>query len=159
MFAQPIHAGNLHAEALFDEDFVLAAPRGHDLVADDTPIGVDALAGEDLLLLEEGHCLRDQALDVCRLTGAAERRGFRATSLATLAQMVSAGVGVTLLPELAVRPPVPENPRIVLRRFTDPVPHRSIALFWRPTSVYRDLLPEVAEVLRAEVTPLLGSPA
>ena len=155
MFAQPIHAGNLHAEPLFYEQFVLAAPRGHALVADDTPIGVDALAGEDLLLLEEGHCLRDQALDVCRLTGAAERRGFRATSLATLAQMVSAGVGVTLLPELAVRPPVPENPRIVLRRFTAPVPHRSIALFWRPTSVYRELLPEVAEVVRAQVTPLL----
>ncbi len=159
MFAQPIHAGNLHAEPLFDEQFVLAAPRGHDLVADEAPIGVDALAGEDLLLLEEGHCLRDQALDVCRLTGAAERRGFRATSLATLAQMVSAGVGVTLLPELAVRPPVPENPRIVLRRFTAPVPHRSIALFWRPTSVYRELLPQIAEVVRAEVTPLLGTPA
>lgn len=156
VFAQPIHAGHLVADPLFDEQFLLAAPRGHHLVADDEPIDVEALAGEDLLLLEEGHCLRDQALDVCRLTGAAERRGFRATSLATLAQMVSAGVGVTLLPELAVRPPIPANPRIVLRRFTAPVPHRSLALFWRPTSVYRDLLPQFAEVVRDEVTPLLG---
>jgi LysR family hydrogen peroxide-inducible transcriptional activator len=159
MFAQPIHAGNLHVEPLFDEDFLLAAPRGHALVGHDRPIGVDELAGEDLLLLEEGHCLRDQALDVCRLTGAAERRGFKATSLATLAQMVSAGVGVTLLPELAVRPPVPENPRIVLRRFVPPVPHRSIALFWRPTSVYRELLPHIAEVIRGEVVPLLEADA
>lgn len=155
MFALPIHAGNLHVEPLFDEQFLLAAPRDHALVADDAPIGVDDLAGEDLLLLEEGHCLRDQALDVCRLTGAAERRGFRATSLSTLVQMVSAGVGVTLLPELAVRPPVPDNPRVVLRRFAEPVPHRSIALFWRPTSVYRDLLPDVAEVIRDRVKPLL----
>ncbi len=157
VFAQPVHTGNLHAEPLFDEQFVLAAPADHHLAADDEPLAVDALAGEDLLLLEEGHCLRDQALDVCRLTGAAERRGFRATSLATLVQMVSAGVGVTLLPELAVLPPVPENPRIVLRRFSPPVPHRSIALFWRPTSVYRELLPKVAEVIHAQVTPLLAA--
>ncbi len=157
MFAQPVHAGNFHVEPLFDEEFVLAAPESHPLVADASPVSADALAGEDLLLLEEGHCLRDQALEVCRLTGAAERRGFRATSLSTLAQMVSAGVGVTLLPELAVRPPVPENPRIELRRFTPPVPHRSIALYWRPTSVYRDLLPLVADIVRGVVAPLLGA--
>ena len=157
VFALPIHVTGLQSEALFDEDFVLAAPVGHPLVVDDAPISVNELDGQDLLLLEEGHCLRDQALDVCRLTGAAERRGFRATSLATLAQMVSAGVGVTLLPELAVRPPVPENPRVVTRRFASPVPHRSIALFWRPTSVHRDLLPALAEVIRAQITPIFDA--
>lgn len=159
--ALPIHAGNLHVEPLFDEPFLLATPVGHRLAADDPSGGdgrvtVGALAGEDLLLLEEGHCLRDQALEVCRLTGAAERRGFRATSLATLVQMVSAGVGITLLPDLAARPPIPENPRVELRHFAEPVPHRSIALFWRPTSVYRDLLPNVAGVIRDTIAPILA---
>lgn len=157
--ALPIHAPRLVSEPLFDEQFVLATPLGHPLVADDTPVSVETLAGEDLLLLEEGHCLRDQALEVCRLTGAAERRGFRATSLATLTQMVSAGVGITLLPDLAVHPPVPENPNVALRRFVEPVPHRSISLFWRPTSVYRDLLPEIAAIIRAGVAGVLGADA
>lgn len=155
--ALPIHAQNLIQEPLFDEDFLLAAPVGHHLVAADAPVRMEALAGEDLLLLEEGHCLRDQALEVCRLTGAAERRDFRATSLATLTQMVAAGVGVTLVPELATLPPAPLNPGIVLRRLSDPVPHRSIALFWRPTSVYRDLLPAVAAVIRSAVAPVLAA--
>ncbi len=154
--ALPIHASRLHVEPLFDEHFVLAAPRGHPLAVEDGPVSIEALAGEDLLLLEEGHCLRDQALEVCRLTGAGERRGFRATSLATLTQMVSAGVGITLLPDLAVRPPAPENPRLVLRRFAEPVPHRSIALFWRPTSVHRELLPKIAAVIRERVAPVLA---
>lgn len=156
LLALPVVGGNFVCDPLFDEDFLLATPVGHGLSAHDAPIDVDALADEDLLLLEDGHCLRDQALEVCRLTGAAERRGFRATSLGTLTQMVSAGVGVTLLPELAVAPPVPDNPNIVLRRFTSPAPHRSIALFWRPTSVYRDVLPRIAEIIREQVSEALG---
>ncbi|MBS1848195.1 MAG: LysR family transcriptional regulator [Actinobacteria bacterium] len=157
--AVPIHTPNLHSEVLFDEDFVLAAPLGHALASGHSRISIDEMIGEDLLLLEDGHCLRDQALEVCRLTGAAERRGFRATSLATLSQMVSAGVGVTLLPDLAVRPPTVENPRIVIRRFADPVPHRSIALFWRPTSVYRDVLATVAQVIRERAIEVLSTDA
>ena len=104
--------------------------------------------GESLLLLEEGHCLRDQALAVCATTGASERSGFRATSLETLRQMVSAGVGVTLLPELAVRPPVPMSDDIELIRFAEPVPRRRIAMFWRPTSPYDDFMPRLAELFR-----------
>src|SRR5690606_36840238 len=99
-------------------------------------------------LLEEGHCLRDQALAVCQMAGASERTGFRATSLETLRQMVAAGVGVTLLPELAVRPPVPESDDIRLLRFVEPVPRREIAMFWRETSVYRDFCPKLAEIIR-----------
>ena len=72
-------------------------------------VSVAALADEHVLLLEDGHCLRDQALSVCHIVGAVEREGFRATSLETLRQMVAAGVAVTLLPMLAVRPPV-SNP-------------------------------------------------
>ena len=110
-----------------------------------------------MLLLEEGHCLRDHALSVCRMTGASERQGFRATSLETLRQMVSAGVGVTLLPELAVQPPVAPSPDIALVPFADPVPSRDIAMFWRTTSVFRDVLPDIAALVREQVAPLVGT--
>ena len=110
------------------------------------------LADLDLLLLEEGHCLRDQALEVCRLSGSRERRGFRATSLETLRQMVAAGVGVTLLPELAVAPPVPASDQITLLRFTAPTPSRQIALLWRETSTFGSVLPELARLM-AQLPP------
>src|SRR5690606_35920919 len=91
VLALPLADEQLHAEPLFDEPFVLATPAGHPL-AGRGPLAVDDLDEERLLLLEEGHCLREQALDVCRLAGAGER-DFRATSLETLRQMVAAGVG------------------------------------------------------------------
>ena len=138
----------LHVEPLFEEDFLLAVPADHPLATDGGPVDGSVLATEHVLLLEEGHCLRDQALEVCALAGAHERSGFRATSLETLRQMVAAGVGVTLLPQLSVQPPVAPSPDIVLLRFTDPVPHRTIGMFWRPTSVFRDLLPRLADVFR-----------
>ena len=122
------------------------------------PVDVGVLAGEHVLLLEEGHCLRDQALSVCHLAGADERTGFRATSLETLRQMVAAGVGITLLPELAVQSPVPASGDISLRHFQEPVPRRQIAMFWRRTSVYHDLLPKVADVVRQAALPLVGHP-
>jgi LysR family hydrogen peroxide-inducible transcriptional activator len=157
ILAVPVDAP-LHQEDLFAEDFLLAVPRGHDLATVPGPSGlvdVGVLADAHVLLLEEGHCLRDQALSVCRLAGAAEMAGFRATSLETLRQMVAAGVGVTLLPELAVLPPVTPSAGIELLRFADPVPRRQIAMFWRDTSVYRDLLPELAHTIRTTVEPLL----
>lgn len=158
LLAVPVHAP-LHQEDLFREDFLLAAPSDHALAAQDGPVDTSVLAESDVLLLEEGHCLRDQALEVCRLSGAEEHRGFRATSLETLRQMVAAGVGVTLLPELAVRPPVAPVDGIVLRPFAEPVPRRQIAMFWRATSVYRDLLPELAAVIREVAAGLFGAEA
>lgn len=156
--ALPIIDETLHVEPLFREDFVLAAPAGDPVGSGEGPLDATAIAGEDLLLLTEGHCLREQALDVCSETGATEHVGFRATSLETLRHMVAAGVGSTLLPELAVAPPVTPNPGIVLRRFAHPSPHRDIALVWRRTSVYRDLLLHVASVLREAVPDDLVRP-
>jgi LysR family hydrogen peroxide-inducible transcriptional activator len=158
VLAVPVDA-RLHQEDLFDEDFLLAVPRDHPLGAGDEPVDVAVLADADVLLLEEGHCMRDQALSVCRLSGASEMAGFRATSLETLRQMVAAGVGVTLLPELAVRPPVPSSDGVRLLRFAAPVPRRRIAMFWRDTSVYGDVLPELADVIRTTVAALLGPAA
>lgn len=149
VLARPIHDDQLHEEPLFAEDFVLAVPAGHHLASSGGPVDVSVLAREDVLLLEEGHCLRDQALAVCSLAGAAERSGFRATSLETLRQMVAAGVGITLLPTLAVSPPAASSPDVVLLPFAEPVPKREIAMYWRKTSVYREFLPRVAELLRA----------
>lgn len=156
IMALPIHDTLLVHERLFAEDFVLAVPNEHRLASTMGPISMDTLASEHMLLLEEGHCLRDQALEVCRLTGAAERRGFRATSLETLRQMVAADVGITLLPELAVQPPIAASTDVTLIGFTDPPPRREIAMFWRPTSVFNDLLPIVADVIRAQVDQLVG---
>jgi LysR family hydrogen peroxide-inducible transcriptional activator len=154
LLALPVHQAHLHLEPLFTEDFVLAVPRDHPLAATGGPVDASVLVDEDMLLLEEGHCLRDQALEVCQLTGAKERRGFRATSLETLRQMVAAGVGITLLPGLSVRPPVPASDDIELLRFTAPVPSRTIAMCWRETSMYRDLLPDLAAIVRDQVTAL-----
>ena len=148
ILALPVHAEQLHEEPLFEEDFVLAVPADHPLAGTEGPVTTGVLAGEHVLLLEEGHCLRDQALSVCRLAGADERHGFRATSLETLRQMVGAGVGLTLLPELSVRPPVPPSDAIALVRFAEPVPRRQIAMFWRPTSAYREFLPKLASLIR-----------
>lgn len=164
ILALPIDDPSLHMEPLFREDFVLAVPRTHQLALDGvTEISTAALAGESLLLLEDGHCLRDQALSVCQMVGAGERSGFRATSLETLRQMVVAEVGVTLLPELSVQPPVPAQDGIHLVRFTQPVPHREIAMFWRKSSAFRDFLPELGDVFRelprGLVQPITAQPA
>src|SRR6478672_5018094 len=126
ILALPVHDEQLHIEPLFEEPFVLAVPRPHRLATRDTPLALAELDHEHLLLLEEGHCLRDQALDVCRLAGADERDGFRATSLETLRQMVAAGVGVTLLPMLAVQPPVPPSPDVHLLPFRGKPPSRAL---------------------------------
>ncbi|MFZ4519934.1 MAG: LysR substrate-binding domain-containing protein [Microthrixaceae bacterium] len=151
LLALPVDDDRLVAEPLFREDFLLAVPANHPLSGGAGPAPTSVLDGEEVLLLEDGHCLRDQALAVCHLAGAAERTGFRATSLETLRQMVAAGVGITLLPELAVSPPVAASPDVVLRPFLDP-PSRAIAMFWRPTSVQADLLPRLAAVIRTALT-------
>lgn len=154
--ALPLAQEQLHTEVLFDEPFVLATPATHPL-ADRASLTIDDLDEERLLLLEEGHCLREQALDVCRLAGAGER-DFRATSLETLRQMVAAGVGSTLLPVLAVQPPVPPSPDLRLVPFQGEPPHRRVALAWRRSSAIDDLLREVAAEIRKIPGALLRLP-
>lgn len=154
LLALPIHDDQLHAELLFEEPFLLAVPAQHPL-ASKASMTMDQLANQTLLLLEDGHCLRDQALDVCRLSGANERNGFRATSLETLRQMVAAGVGVTLLPALSVHAPVVQPKNIRLVKFEEPVPSRQIALVWRRSSALdgflHGLAPTLASLARAQL--------
>lgn len=144
ILALPIHDDTLHSEFLFEEPFVLAVPATHRM-AKQKKVKLSDLAEERLLLLDDGHCLRDQALEVCQIAGAVERSGFRATSLETLRHMVSANVGMTLLPALAVRPPAPATANVVLIPFADPQPHRRIAMVWRRTSSLTVFLSELVQ--------------
>jgi len=149
VLALPLHDDQLHIESLFEEPFVLAVPEAHALAHAPGALTMQDLSQESLLLLEDGHCLRDQALDVCHMAGAGEKSGFRATSLETLRQMVAANVGITLLPALAVKPPVAPAQHIRLLPFRDPPPSRRIAMVWRRSSAMAEFLSRLAEVFRA----------
>ena len=129
-----------------DDPFVVALPEGHRL-ARKKRVAASDLDDESVLLLDEGHCFRAQALSVCDRAGAKESE-LRATSLSTLAQMVSSGSGITLLPQIAV---AVENRRgqLEVRPFTSPAPHRTIALIWRPHSPFAETFRDLAEVFRS----------
>ena len=158
VLALPLHEESLETQFLFEESFMLAVPMQHHL-AGHRDLKLDQLADQHLLLLEDGHCLREQALAVCSLAGAGEKQGFRATSLETLRQMVAAGVGVTLLPMLAVKPPVPRSENIALLSFRHPPPSRRIGIAWRRSSAMAEVLRDLAEVLRDLPPCLLEAPA
>ena len=112
-------------------------------------LSLNDLSDQRLLLLEDGHCLRDQALDVCQLAGAGEMSGFQATSLETLRQMVAANVGITLLPALATIPPVARSEDIQLLEFSDKTPSRRIAMAWRRSSAMDGFLRQLAQLFQA----------
>jgi LysR family hydrogen peroxide-inducible transcriptional activator len=156
VLALPIHDDQLHAEFLFEEPFVLAVPEHHEL-AKRKGLKLDDLSDQTLLLLEDGHCLRDQALEVCQLAGASEKTGFRATSLETLRQMVAANVGITLLPALSVQPPVAQSENVHLIPFRGDAPSRRIAMIWRKSSAMAGFLKKLAGVLRELPMELLDA--
>jgi len=147
LLALPINDEGLEMETLFEEPFVLALPEHHRLV-DQARITTNDLAGAELLLLEEGHCLRDHALAVCALANAHERVDFHATSMETLRQMVAADVGITLMPILAVKPPIAATGNVVIRHFEKPAPSRTIALVWRGSSALSQFLQEMVTSLK-----------
>jgi len=147
LLALPVSSEGMQVEVLFDEPFVLALPTGHPL-ASEPEVTLDDLRGAELLLLEEGHCLRDHALEVCALAEAHERVDFHATSMETLRQMVAAEVGITLMPVLSVKPPIAVTDNVVFRRFAEPAPRRTIALVWRSSSALSSFLREFSESLK-----------
>ncbi|MEP6899514.1 MAG: LysR substrate-binding domain-containing protein, partial [Rhodanobacter sp.] len=146
ILALPLHEDSLHAEFLFEEPFVLAVPDHHPLAHLRHKLKLGDLANERLLLLEDGHCLRDQALEVCQLAGAGEKTGFRATSLETLRQMVAANVGITLLPTLATKPPMARTDNVHLIEFAGHAPSRRIAMVWRKSASMSLFLKRLAKV-------------
>jgi LysR family transcriptional regulator, hydrogen peroxide-inducible genes activator len=155
ILALPVETDGLEARELFDEPFLVALPREHPFARRAT-LRVDDLAGEPLLLLEEGHCLRDQALAVCNRAGAQEDQDFRATSLETLRQMVASGVGLTLLPELACRAELasrtgPVAGGIVVKPFTKPIPSRRVGAVWRTRTARRPAIEALCGVIVEQV--------
>jgi LysR family hydrogen peroxide-inducible transcriptional activator len=132
ILALPADTRGLQTRSLFAEAFLVAMPEKHRLAAKRRLRPAD-LAGESLLLLEEGHCLREQALEVCARAGTEERE-FRATSLETLRQMVASGAGITLLPRLAAEGPFASARGLVTRPFAPPAPSRLIGAAWRRSS-------------------------
>jgi LysR family hydrogen peroxide-inducible transcriptional activator len=150
LVALPIEHADVDTIALFQDRFLLAAPA-------DEPMPRRALKAEEvdqrrLILLEEGHCLRDQALAFCATKRRDTAAGLGSTSLATVMQMVAAGYGVTLVPEIAAELEV-RNQRVALKRFAAPEPGRTIGLAWRKTSPRRRDFDALGEAVKAALLP------
>jgi len=150
LLALPVDEENLEVFPLFREPFVVALPAGHPLVARDQ-LKLKDLDGENLLLLEEGHCLRDQALDLCG-SRVGKTDEVQATSLEMLRQMVGMNLGITLLPQLAAEnAPRGEKRLLALRPFAAPAPTRTVGLVWRRRSPRSETLLRLAQQLVAEL--------
>jgi LysR family hydrogen peroxide-inducible transcriptional activator len=141
--ALPVEEDQLQVHALFDDEFLLAVQPTHPLAKRKT-VNQEELHHHKLLLLDEGHCLREQALSVCQLAGMDEEQDFRATSLETLRQMVKAGTGITLMPNIAIHK---NETDIFYIPFSEPKPHRTIALVWRKTSARKAVIERLIKLL------------
>jgi LysR family hydrogen peroxide-inducible transcriptional activator len=141
--ALPVSEPSLTEVALFTEHFLLVRPGGE--AGTPVPTG-QTLREMRLLLLEEGHCFRDQALSFCKLQSSPPREVLDASSLSTLVQMVSAGIGVTLIPEMAVTVET-RSAQVCVARFDDPQPSRTIGMVWRKTSPLARQLLQISEVV------------
>jgi LysR family hydrogen peroxide-inducible transcriptional activator len=159
--ALPVSEPSLAEVALFTENFLLVRPSKDK----GAPVpNSDALREMRLLLLEEGHCFRDQALSFCNMQTSPPREALDANSLSTLVQMVSAGLGVTLIPEMAV-PLETRSASVTVSRFEDPQPSRTIGMIWRKASPLTGQIKQLSEVvcrsadsLREQQTPRSPSP-
>ncbi len=153
IMALPVVQEGLESRKLYDEAFTVALPTNHPLALKSTgahaAVKVADLKGQTLLLLEDGHCLRDQALEVCSRVDVREAEDFRATSLETLRQMVVAGLGITLLPELAVESPFGSQRGLTIREFAKPAPRRTVGAVWRKSSTRAAAIGAVCDILAA----------
>jgi LysR family transcriptional regulator, hydrogen peroxide-inducible genes activator len=130
----PLGHPELTGIPLFEEPLLLVTPRDHACARRNRPVRTQELEGETVLLLEKGHCLRDQALELCQQAGALQRPGLQATSLGTLVQMVAGGLGVTLIPEIAVPYEVREDSGVCAIPLSTPSFERTLGLAWRRDS-------------------------
>lgn len=142
--ALPVSEPLLREVPLFDEEFLLVRPEADAAKPVPDPEGLKEMR---LLLLEEGHCFRDQALSYCSLGAAVPRNMMEGSSLSTLVQMVGAGIGVTLIPEMAVEIEA-RSAEISLARLPEPRPARTIGMVWRKTNPLSDQLAKVAGIVR-----------
>ncbi len=154
ILALPVEADEFSEIDLYEEPFWLAAPRNMDL-AEKPRIDLLDLEEREMLLLQEGHCLRGQALDVCFTAGAYEYTGFRATSLETLRHMVGEGMGLTLIPELAVPKKTSKNDRIHYIPFNAPSPSRRVGMLYRPGSYREETCKFLADIIQQQLAKIL----
>jgi LysR family hydrogen peroxide-inducible transcriptional activator len=159
LLALPLDEADVEELALLEEPFVLVAPRSHRLGRGASPVAEDDLAEEEVLLLEDGHCLRDQALSLCERVGAREAGRIQATSLSTLVQMVANGLGVTLLPRSALPLEVRPEAGLATRPFRAPAPSRTVGLAWRRASARGEEFRRLGELLAREARPLVSGRA
>lgn len=152
ILALPLEEDSLKQVKLYTEPFYFAASRAHPKAGQKT-VSLDDLDHEEVLLLEDGHCLRDQALEICHTHNAVENTNFRATSIETLRQMVAANVGITLMPELAI---TSRSGPVRYLPFKGDNPHRDIGLCWRASSPRAELLGELAEVLKKAMKQVMA---
>lgn len=150
VMALPVAQEGLESRELYAEAFMVALPNHHPLT-EKSAIKVADLKSQTLLLLEDGHCLREQALEVCSRVDIREPEDFRGTSLETLRQMVIAGLGVTLLPELAVESPFGSQRGLAIREFARPAPSRTVGAVWRKSSTRAAAISAVCDVLKHAV--------
>lgn len=147
LLAEEADLGSLETASMFDDPFLVLVGEGHRL-ARRKRIREEELAEEQVLLLDDGHCLRDQALHYCAKAGAAEVGDLRATSLNTLVEMVAAGLGVTLIPLSAVSTEVGDRKDLKTLRFASSPPARTIAAAWRPGTARKADLVTLVEAFR-----------
>ena len=146
ILALPVDLDGLEARELLAEPFTVAVPDRHRLAKRER-VQVADLEGEILLLLEEGHCLREQALEVCSRVRTGESQDFRATSLETLRQMVATGAGVTLLPKLATQGAYGNARGVVVLPFAKPAPVRRVGAVWRKTSARQPAIDALCKLI------------
>ncbi|MBM3590129.1 MAG: LysR family transcriptional regulator [Alphaproteobacteria bacterium] len=142
LIAMPIDNENLVGEKIFSEKFLLATPKNHPF-AKKSKIQIKELKNQELMLLEDGHCLRDQALEICSSVRAFEKNDFQATSLETLRQMVANGNGITLIPEIAVR----NDDKVSYVKIFN-APFRTIGIYYRKSSVRKSLIKEIIRLAK-----------
>lgn len=147
LIALPWNAAGIETLELGDDEFLLVAPSDHQLLHADKLTSAD-LSDEDVLLLEDGHCLRDHALSVCRLPTQRGGADVTATSLPTLVHMVAGGLGVSLLPKLAVEAGVTSGADVQLREFSTPMIGRRIGIAWRTGSPRAAEAKMIGEIVR-----------
>ncbi len=144
ILALPLSESSLHEEALFDEEFVLLRSAADANLPVPKPEGLREM---QLLLLEEGHCFRDQAISYCSSTAVLPRNLMEGSSLSTLVQMVGAGIGVTLIPEMAIGVEV-RSAAVSIAHLPDPKPKRTIGMVWRRTNPLLEQLVQIADIIR-----------
>ncbi len=149
ILALPSEGHGIETQLLFEEPFHLALPTQHTLAAKKS-ITLDDLKNETLLLLEEGHCLRDQALAVCPSTKTIDKNDFSATSLETLRHLVAINAGITLLPGLSLKAAQQDN-NIMIKAFKNPSPSRKIGMQWRESSPQKCCYQAIASLIEQEI--------